>query len=214
VKTCHCTCHTMHYSTTDHPRGRIRRVPYPAIPGTWPYPFTVNPPRPVIDPVSTNRRTKQEYKACMIQDPESFHRLILYVTMVSRDGRPFSGHVATAASTAFDKTSPLRHPRRPCLLLPYKKAGRGLYEGGEQRTTKSQSPSSHRRRSTSQAIFFVLSLFLSETWDRLPLSQLVTPTQALRCKEIQYSPSSLDVGPSFARTRINFCVLSLHHHPD
>jgi hypothetical protein len=29
---------------------------------------------------------------------------------------------------------------------------------------------------------------LFETWDRLPLSQLVTPTQALRCKEIQYSP--------------------------
>jgi hypothetical protein len=27
-----------------------------------------------------------------------------------------------------------------------------------------------------------------ETWDRLPLSRIVTPTQALRCKEIQYSP--------------------------
>jgi hypothetical protein len=34
-----------------------------------------------------------------------------------------------------------------------------------------------------------------ETWDRFPLSQLVTPTQALRCKEIQYSPPLLDVGP-------------------
>jgi hypothetical protein len=51
------------------------------------------------------------------------------------------------------------------------------------------------------------SHFLSETWDRLPLSQLVTLTQALRCKEIQYSPP-LDVGPSFARTRINpSCIL-------
>jgi hypothetical protein len=27
-----------------------------------------------------------------------------------------------------------------------------------------------------------------ETWDRLPLSQLVTPTQAFRCKEIHNSP--------------------------
>jgi hypothetical protein len=33
---------------------------------------------------------------------------------------------------------------------------------------------------------FLCTLF--ETWDRLPLSQLVTPTQALRCKEIQYFP--------------------------
>jgi hypothetical protein len=117
VKTCHCAHHTRHYSTTDHPRGRIRRVPYPTILGTRPYPFTVDPPRPALDPASTNRRSKQESKACMTQDLESFHRLILYVTMVSGDGRPFLGHVATAASTAFDKTSPLRHPRCPCLLL-------------------------------------------------------------------------------------------------
>jgi hypothetical protein len=117
VKTYHCTRHTRHYSVTDHPRGRIRRVLYPATPGTRPYPFTIDPPRPVPDPASTNRRSKQESKACMTQDPESFHRLILYVTMVSGDGRPFSGYVATAASIAFDKTSPLRHPWHPCLLL-------------------------------------------------------------------------------------------------
>jgi hypothetical protein len=46
VKTCHSTRHTGHYSATDHPRGRIRRVPYPAIPGTRPYPFTSTRPRP------------------------------------------------------------------------------------------------------------------------------------------------------------------------
>jgi hypothetical protein len=209
VKTCHCTRHTGHYSATDHPRGIIRQVPYLAIPGTRPYPFIVDPPRPGLD----QPPVKQESKACMLQDPESFHRLILYVTMVSGDGRPFSGHVTTAASTAVDKTSLLGHPRRPYLLLPYKKAGRGLYKEGGRRTTKSQLPS-HHRRSISQAISFVFSLFLSETWDRLPLSQLVTPTQALRCKEIQYSPLPLDVGSSFARTRINPRVLSLHHHPD
>jgi hypothetical protein len=91
---------------------------------------------------------------------------------------------------------------------PYKREGRGLYEGGRIRKNKS---SPHRRRSTSQAISFVLSL--SKTWDQLSLSQLVTPTQALRCKKIQYSPP-LDVGPSFARTRITPRVFSLHHHPD
>jgi hypothetical protein len=145
VKTGHCTRHTRHYSTTDHPQGRIRRVPYLVIPGTRPYPFTVDPPQPVLDPASTNRRSKQECKACAIQDPESFRRLILYVVMVSRDGRPFSRYVAIAASTVFDKTSLLGHPWHPCLLLPYKKVGRGLYEEGGRRTTKSQSPSRHRR---------------------------------------------------------------------
>jgi hypothetical protein len=43
------------------------------------------------------------------------------------------------------------------------------------------------------------SHFFSETWDWFPLSQLVTPTQALRCKEIQYS--SLP-----ARRRAFFCL--------
>jgi hypothetical protein len=99
----------------------------------------------------------------MPQDPESFHRLILYVTMVSGDGWPFSGHVATAASIALDKTSLLRHPPA-CLppLDPIKGQVGDSMKGDEQ--VKNQSPS-HRRRSTSQAISFVLSLFLSETWD-------------------------------------------------
>jgi hypothetical protein len=53
----------------------------------------------------------------MPQDPRSFHCLILYVTMVSGDGRPFSEHVTIVPSTALDKTSLLRHPWRLCLLL-------------------------------------------------------------------------------------------------
>jgi hypothetical protein len=52
----------------------------------------------------------------MPQDLGSFHRLILYVTMISGDGRPFSEHVATAAPTTLDKTSLLRHP--PASLPP------------------------------------------------------------------------------------------------
>jgi hypothetical protein len=42
------------------------------------------------------------------------------------------------------------------------------------------------------------SFSFSETWDQLPLLQLVTPTQAPQYKEIQYSPSPLDVGPSLS----------------
>jgi hypothetical protein len=159
VKTCHCTHHAKHYSATDHPQGRIRRVSYPEIPRTWPYPFTIDPPRPGLDQLSV----KQGSKACMSQDSESFHRLILYVTMVSGDGRPFPEHVATATSTTLDKTLLLRHP--PVSLPPLDpikgQAGDSTREEGG-RTSKSQSPS-HRRRSTSQAISFVLSLFLSET---------------------------------------------------
>jgi hypothetical protein len=71
-------------------------------------------------PTSTQPRStagQQRSKACMPQDPGAFYRLILYVTMVSGDGQPFSEHVATMASTALDKTSLLRHPRRLCLLL-------------------------------------------------------------------------------------------------
>jgi hypothetical protein len=72
VKTCHCTRHTGHGSTTDPPRGRIRRISYPEIPGTRPYPFTVNPPRPILDPASTKPPVKQESKACMPQDLSLF----------------------------------------------------------------------------------------------------------------------------------------------
>jgi hypothetical protein len=179
---------------------------------TRPYPFTVDPPRPVLDPASTNRRSKQECKACVTQDPESFHRLILYVTMVSRDGRPFSGHVTTTTSTAFDKTSPQRHPGVPASSYPIKgQAGdstRGKKDGRKKTSHLPTIEDQHIKQSPLYSHFF------SETWDRFPLSQLVTPTQTLRCKEIQYSLSPLDVGPSFARTRINLRVLSLHHHPD
>jgi hypothetical protein len=153
------------------------------IPGTRPYPFTVDPPRPDLDPVSTNRRSKQECKACMTQDQEFFHCLILYVTMVSRDGRPFSGHVATTTSTKFNKTLPQRHPRCPCLLLPYKRADRGLYKGATNNGRKKTGhlPTIEDQHLKQSPLYFH---FLSETWDRFSLSQLVTPTQALRCKEI------------------------------
>jgi hypothetical protein len=155
VKTYHCTHHTVHYFATDHPRGRIRQGPYPTILGIQPYPL-------VLDLASTRPRPtigQQGERADVAQDSGSFYCLVLYVTMVSRDGRPFLGHVATATSTGIDETSPQKHPRRPCVLLPYKRAGRDSTRDNKQETTRNQSPS-HQRRSTSQAISFVLSIFL------------------------------------------------------
>jgi hypothetical protein len=61
VKTCHYTRHAEHYSTTDPPRGIIRRVSYPEISGTRPYPFPIDPPRPVLDQPPVN---KEAMPAC------------------------------------------------------------------------------------------------------------------------------------------------------
>jgi hypothetical protein len=59
VKTCHCTHHTAHYFTNDHPRGRIRQRPYPTISGIRPYPPILDPsstwPRPSLDLLSVSR---------------------------------------------------------------------------------------------------------------------------------------------------------------
>jgi hypothetical protein len=114
MKICHCTHHTVYYFATDHPRGRIRLGPYPMISGIRPYP-------PILDSSSTRPRPiigQQGGKADVAQGSGSFHRLVPYVTMVSRDGRPFSGHVAIATSTGNDKTSPQGTPAsQPPLTL-------------------------------------------------------------------------------------------------
>jgi hypothetical protein len=129
----------------------------------------------------------------MPQDPRSFHCLILYVTIVSGDGRPFSEHVATAAPTALDKTLLLRHPPSSLPPLdPIKGQAGDSTKGGR------QGKISHHPTVEDQHLKQSPLYSLSETWDRLPLSQLVTPTQALRCKEIQYFSPPLDIGPSFS----------------
>jgi hypothetical protein len=132
VKTCRCTHHTVHYFTTDHPRGRIRQVLYPTISGIRSYP-------PVLDLASTYHRS------------------------AGRKGRRGTG------LGVFSSSRPLRHhgvqgwpaipgarryshfhrdrqnftskaSQRPCLLLPYKRAGRGSTTGDEQRTTDNEKP--------------------------------------------------------------------------
>jgi hypothetical protein len=118
-----------------------------------------------------------------------------------------AGHVATVNSTGIDKKA----PRRLGLLSPYKRAGHGSTTGrGERRTTTDNEEKQEIDTSSNHPCPFFLSLRLGlDALSRM----LVTPTRAPRCKEIQTSPPpSLDVGPSFARTRINPRVFSLHHH--
>jgi hypothetical protein len=92
--------------------------------------------RPILDPASTQPQStagRQGGKADVAQDSGSLHRLVPDVTMVSRDGRPFLGHVPTATSTGIDKKLHLKAPRHLGLLLPYKRAGQGSSRGNEAR---------------------------------------------------------------------------------
>jgi hypothetical protein len=81
---------------------------------------------------------QQGGKPDVAQDSGSFHRLVPDVTMVSTDGRPFLGHVATAASTGIDKLH-LKAPRRLGLLLPYKRAGPGSTREKEKPSKRHQT---------------------------------------------------------------------------
>jgi hypothetical protein len=142
VKTCHCTHHTAHYFDTDHPRGKIRQRPYPTISGIQPYP-------PILDPASTHPRPivgQQGETADVAQDSGSFHRLVLYITMVSRDGWPFPGHVATSTSTGIDETSPQGTPGVPTSSYPIKGQVGALQVG---KRSEGRRTTNHRQRKTN-----------------------------------------------------------------
>jgi hypothetical protein len=121
VKTCHFTHLTAHCSTTDHPRGRIRQGLYPMISGFGLIRPSLTHPRPSAG--------QQGGKADVAQDSGSFHRLLADVTIVSKDGRPFLRHVATATSTGIDKTSPQGTPGVPTSSYPIKGQARALQGG-------------------------------------------------------------------------------------
>jgi hypothetical protein len=141
-------------------------------------------PRPSLDPPPVNR-----------EERPTWHRTRGLFTVSSSTSPWCSGMTGHSRGTSLQpppQRSTKLHlkgtPGAPASSYPIKGQA-GALQGGqtnnEQQTTKNQSPS-HQRRPTSQAISFVISLSF-DTWARFPLSQLVTPTQALRCKEIQYS---------------------------
>jgi hypothetical protein len=108
----------------------------------------------------------------------------------------------------------LKAPRRLGLLSPYKRAGQGSTGRNNRQTTKK-----HKRQRARRKIEIDISsihhcpLFsLFETWARRPLSHACNPYTSTSVQGNTNFPP-LDVGPSFARTRINPRVFSLHHHP-
>jgi hypothetical protein len=74
--------------------------------------------------------------------------------MVSRDGRPFPGHVATTTSIGIDKTSLQRHPSVPASSYPIKGQARALKRESKKRQ-KNNEPQTMKNQSP-----FVLSFFL------------------------------------------------------
>jgi hypothetical protein len=130
VKTCHCTRHTVHYFATDHPRGRIRQGPYPTIPGTRPYPFTVDPPRPSPHRRSTRKKGRRDIGPGVFSPshPLRHHGVQGWLAILGARGY---------SSLHSDRQN---FPRHLCLLLPYKRAGGELYNGGERRTTDDERP--------------------------------------------------------------------------
>jgi hypothetical protein len=164
VKTYHCTHHTVHYFATDHPRGRIRQGPYSMILGIRPYPpvldLALTQPRPIIG--------QQGEKVDVAQDSGSFHRLVLYVTMVSRDGRPFPEHIATATSTGIDKTSLQRHPGVPASSYPIKGQAGALQRTTNNRQRETSLHPTKEDQHLKQSPLY--SHFSFETWAQFPLS--------------------------------------------
>jgi hypothetical protein len=69
------------------------------------------------------------------------------------------------------------------LLGKGEKKGETTDSRGQQKNKTNTSHTSEINISSNTPLYS-----FSETWDRFPLSWLVTPTQTLRCKEIQYPP--------------------------
>jgi hypothetical protein len=91
---------------------------------------------------------QQGEKGDVAQDSGSFHRLVPYVAMMSRDGRPFLGHVAIATSTRIDKTLTQDTPSIPASSYPIKGQARALQEARNK--TRSQAQTSKGKRTTNR----------------------------------------------------------------
>jgi hypothetical protein len=97
----------------------------------------------------------------------SLRRLILYITMVSRDGLPFQGTSLQSPQQGSTKHH-FKTPRCPGLLSPYKRAGRDpTKENGEQAGHKIEINISSNHLCTLFPLF--------ETWAHHPLSQACNP---------------------------------------
>jgi hypothetical protein len=109
----------------------------------------------------------------------------------------------------------LKAPRRPGLLSPYKRAGQGSTtnkEGTNKRRKNKRQQAKHKIETDISSNHPCPLFPLFETWARRPLSHACNPYTSTSVQgNTNFSPP-LDVEPSFARTRINPRVFSLHHH--
>jgi hypothetical protein len=141
--------------------------------------------RPGLDPTSTLGTVQRQGKDGMARRSGSFRRLVSHDAMVSRDGRPFPGHVATVNSTGIDQTS------LPVVLVssrPIKGQARVLQKGGETKHPTTQQQTTKKKQEIDTSSNHPCPFFLSLRLGLGALSRLlVTPTRALRCKEIQTS---------------------------
>jgi hypothetical protein len=101
----HCTRLTSHCASLVTLEGGYDKVRTPRFQGFGLIRSASTRPRPGLDPASTTNTAQQGRKDGMARRSGSFQRLVLCNTMMSSDGLPFLGHVATATSTVIDKTS-------------------------------------------------------------------------------------------------------------
>jgi hypothetical protein len=94
----HCTHFTAHCTSPATLEGGYDKVRTPRFQGFGLIRSASTRPRPGLDPASTPNTTLRESKDGMAQRSGSFRRLVLCNTMVSRDGLPFLGHIATVIS--------------------------------------------------------------------------------------------------------------------
>jgi hypothetical protein len=126
VKTCHYTHHATYCFATNYPRGKIRQGPYPTISGIRPYP-------PILDPSSTQPRPTSGQ-----QGGKGRRGIGLRVFSPSRPlrhngvrGWPAIPEACRYSNLHRDRQNfTSSHPRRPGLLLPYKKVGQGSTRRG------------------------------------------------------------------------------------
>jgi hypothetical protein len=160
--------------------------------------------QPGLDPTSTPAQFNRKGRMVWHRAPGHF----INSSSTSPSCPGIAGHSQGTSPQSPQQGSTKHHlkaPRRPSLLRPIKGQA-----GGLQRTTNNRQDTKEINISSNHPC----TLFSSLRLGLAALSRkLVTPTRAPRCKEIQNSLPPLDVGPSFARTRINLRVFSLHNHP-
>jgi hypothetical protein len=150
--------------------------------------------RPGLDPhqsyKGTTTRTSTTGNRTSSVAPWISHRPVINITTMPQGWPACTGahrHSNTdSACSAFSSKAP---PRVCCKSYPplesIKGEGKDLSRQEDRRRENKTDtfPTSEINISSNTPLYYFF-----ETWDRFPLLRLVTPTQALRCKEIQYSP--------------------------